>query len=611
MPDEPQKTDPSLNRDELWGEPKASIQPHEPPISTSDDLSAEWSSSDNSGTAYPEVDSVDDATRDVDTQPNISTDQNESLPSLQPEVISSWDETDQAPQSFEASVPPLSDYQAETIDDSFSSVPLADGSATAPQGLDLQPGNTSQLGATGLNSQLGVLPLVGTIPVLPVSSGFSAQDSPTIASVAKKSRKPLVVGLVVAAVIALLGGSSVMAYNVWFQNPQKVVSDALFNAVTAKTSIYKGKIAIDDQGTKVVVDMTTKQSAATGSLDAKMTATMAKKDYTFNGSALVDGSNDLYFKVDNLSSIVTELKSQLGTLVLDPAFSSTIDKLVAKLDSKWVKVSSADLKDFNNDFASVKTCTDDTIKKFKDDKASIVELTDVYKKNSFITIDKSLGTKNGSLGYQVTTDSKIAKAFGDGLKTTKVYKAMHDCDPTFVIDESTFGTTSDTEKGTVDLWVSRWSHQITELTFSSKSGTGTVAGTVTPLYGQPVQVATPASSTTLKQINADIDALLQEVMTSSASSIGTSAVQTRSDVSSIQMYAENYASDNREAYPSLAQIMPLLPVDIQTKLGVVTKGAADPSAIGYMSCGGTQGADISYYDTNTESIQHETAGICL
>jgi hypothetical protein len=342
---------------------------------------------------------------------------------------------------------------------------------------------------------------------------LAAEQASVVATTPKKSKKPLIIGLIVAAVIVLLGGGSVLAYNVWYQNPEKVVTDALMNAATAKTSTYVGNLKVEGNDVKTVIDLTTKQSAATGSLDAKVTMTLAGKDYTVNGSALFDGSGDLYFKVEKLASIAAEYKTQFG--LLEASQSSLIDKLVAKIDGTWVKVSSADLKDYSATTATATTCVTDAVKKFKDDKAATSEITNLYQKNPFIVIDKKLGEKDGSFGYTIKSDIAKTKAFAEGLKTTKIYTAIHDCDNSFTIDTSSITDSKTASTGSTEVWVSRWSHQFTKLTVSDTSEGTTTTGMLTPTYNQPVEVATPASSTTLKQLQSDVEAVIQSAYSTS------------------------------------------------------------------------------------------------
>jgi hypothetical protein len=391
------------------------------------------------------------------------------------------------------------------------STPEASYSAySEPQAVDQQPEVTSDWGETEPSTQPDVAPTVSTPEpfVAPTPLPVDSPVAPVATPVTKKSKKPLILGIILVAFFALLGGGSVLAYNLWYQNPEKVVTDALINVVTAKTAVYTGTMTVENTTLKVTVDTTLKQAEAAAGMDAKVSITAGGKNYSVNGSALVDASGDLYFKVEKIDSIVAEFKTQYD--LTDAAQSALIDKLVAKIDGTWIKVSSADLKDFSATAGTAKTCVNDTVKKFKDDKAAIAEVTDLYKKHPFFTISKKLGEKDGSLGYVIDGDTPALIAFGEGLKTTKIYTALHDCDNSFTIDTSKIDTsTTSNGNGTVELWVNSWSHQITKLSFNGTSDGDTTSGVITPIYNQPVQVATPSTSVTLSQLKTDIEDLLK------------------------------------------------------------------------------------------------------
>jgi len=530
------------------------------------------------------------------------------------EPVEQWGETEPSPQPFVTSSAPMDSSPVEPVE--APTIVSSDSyfAYEEPQTVDQQPEVITPAWGENKPSTQPDVASVASTPEVPVSPTLFPIDTPVgsvVAPVAKKSKKPLIIGIILVVFFALLGGGGVLAYNLWYQNPEKVVTDALINAATAKTSVYTGTVKVESDNVKTVIDLTTKQAdATTGSFDAKVTVTIAGKDYAVNGSALVDASGDLYFKVEKLAGIVAEYKSQLGSYI-DASQSATIDKIVAKIDGTWIKVSSADLKEFSDTTATAKTCLNDTIKKFKDDKSAIAEVTNVYKKNPFIKIDKKLGEKDGSLGYVIKGDSTALKAFAEGLKTTKVYIALHACDSSFAIDTSSMDTsTTSTSSGTVELWVNSWSHQITKLTFNDASDGSTTSGAISPTYNQSVQIVTPTSSITLTQLKTDIEALLQDFTTSSALFTDVSTAETNSDVSAVQKYAEAYAADNYGSYPTLVQLKPTLPSGIQTKIGVVTPSASNPSALSYVVCDVNKGGTISYYDVSTQSIQHATVGTC-
>lgn len=372
----------------------------------------------------------------------------------------------------------------------------------------------------------GPLNVGDSVPVLtPTQPTFEPAQPQSPLVVKPKGKKRLLIGIIIAVIVVLLGTGTALAYKFWYQNPEKVVTDALIHAVTARSVVYTGTVNVDSDSSQVKFEVTGKQSDVAGSLDAKVTVSVDGKNYAVNGSALIDKSGDLYFKVEHLDDIATEYKKQLSDgNSTDTTVSSLIDKLKAKIDGTWIKVSSDDLKDFSDSYATTKTCFSDALKTFQDDKSVSNEVANLYKKHQFIAIDKALGAKNGSLGYEVSGNKDESKAFFLGLKDTKIYKQLHDCDSSFTIDadDVTPASSGADTASTITVWVSRWTHELSKITISGKDDDATIDMSAEPTFNQKVNVVAPARSTTLSQLESDITELFQSVYTASSSFDDTS-----------------------------------------------------------------------------------------
>jgi len=346
-------------------------------------------------------------------------------------------------------------------------------------------------------------PVPGSLTIEPVQS--------------KKGKKGLIIGLIIVGVLAVLGGGLVSAYTFWYSNPNKVISDALINTITAKTAIYAGNINVDSDNTKVKVSINTQTSGSTGSLDAKLTMTSYDKDYSANGSGMIDSAGDLYFKVD-ITKIAAELRSSYKSY-LDKATLASYDKLVSQVNNKWVKVSSSDLAEYNKTYSTTKDCVNDTVKKYKDDKAAVAEITDLYSKQNFIVVDKNLGQKNGSLGYQLKTDKTKLTEFAKGLKDTKIYKSISACDSSYSVDDalkSYDNTDSDPKTtSTVELWVDSWSHQMTKLSLKAENSDTKISSEFLTKFNQKVNVTAPKDSINISQLKTYIEDFTNSIYGSS------------------------------------------------------------------------------------------------
>jgi hypothetical protein len=327
--------------------------------------------------------------------------------------------------------------------------------------------------------------------------------------------KKFIIGIVVAFLIVFVGGGSAFAYVSYYQSPQKVISDSIINAVTAKSITFTGTMNVSNSTTKVSVTINSKVANATGSFDATLNITLSGKTYSINGSVLYDGTGDLYFKVGNLTNLVSQVKGSMG-IPEASTFSNAIDQLVSKIDGVWIKISSQDLKPYSTDSSKADTCVNNTLKEFRGDKSAIDQVTDLYVKNPFIVVQKNLGQANGSFGYQIEVKNSELKPFLDSLKTTKIYSELHSCDSTIVIDTSSMSTTNTTDNNnTVNLWVSTWSHQMTKLEASGTDSGTTGSMTILPKFNQSVSITAPSSSITLTQLQSYIQTLVTSMSSSS------------------------------------------------------------------------------------------------
>jgi hypothetical protein len=340
-------------------------------------------------------------------------------------------------------------------------------------------------------------------PIVPSDVAAAAAVNASVQK--KKSKKPLIIGIVIIAFLAIMGGSAAFAYTV-YQNPQKVVTDALVSAISAKSATYTGTVTIDTKDVKVKVDLKAKANETAGDLDSTLTITSGGKDYTLDASVLTDGTGDLYFKASNLDSLIATVKTALPTV---PA--ATIDSLVAKINGIWIKVSADELKTYNADVATSETCISTELKKFNSDSNAQKEISALYQKNQFIVIDKSLGTKDGSTGYSIKADKTITKSFVDGLKSTKLYTDLHNCDNSFTIDNSLFDTSTQSGNSNFEIWANTWSHQLTKVVIAGDSDGTSLNATFLPTFNQQVTVSTPTSSTTLTQLQSDLTSIIQSV----------------------------------------------------------------------------------------------------
>lgn len=433
--------------------------------------------------------------------------------------------------------------------------------------------------------------------------------------VVKPKRRKWLVGLIVIGVLALLSAGAALAYNLWYQNPDKVLSDAVLHAVKAKSLTYNGSLEMNFDSAKLTVDFDgNNPTIMSGQTNLRASVTSEGQTYKLDGSSLVDKDGTLYFKVTNLRSLMDSVMRQSG------ATTTSFDGLIAKVDNKWVKVTADDIKQVSPGTASTRTCVTSAITKLGDDQVEQKELSDLYKKHKFIIVDKKLGSAmiadQGSLGYSLRTDTTVAKQFVEGLNDTSLAMQLKACDKSFKFDANSLVQDASGAKTneTMQVWVSRWSHDITRVsldsTDASKQKTTVWAE---PHFNNATPIATPTDALTIKQLQADIQTAFSGLMMGEG--LAAEQTQIQADAFNVQKHVEAYNAD-MEVYPTLAQLkagsssVAKLPADISSRLGTIAPTAANPTAIQYQLCAKATGAYISYYDVASGAVKRLTAGVC-
>jgi len=321
----------------------------------------------------------------------------------------------------------------------------------------------------------------------------------------KKSKKKLI-AIIVAAVVVVFGAGAALAYNFWFQHPDKVVTDSVMNALRAKTVTFDGTFE-GGGDTKGKLTFSGKLSdKGTGSLDASLMFSSKDAEKTteirIDGAGVMDDKGDLYLKVKNIDDVINQ---QIGTDETSPERKQVLDTFTTKVNDKWIKLSSDGLRQFSESMAKSQKCLQDNVKKLQEDNKIASELTALYEKHRFITVKEKLGSKDGSLGYLLESNNAAAKEFAKGFKDTQIYKDMHACDESFAVEEDSFTSeASNDEETRVELWVERWSHQITKFSVDSTNKKTSEKNTMVlkPVFNKPVTVETPKDAMTTEELEA-------------------------------------------------------------------------------------------------------------
>jgi hypothetical protein len=361
-------------------------------------------------------------------------------------------------------------------------------------------------------------------------------------------KKKWLIGGIIAVVLVLLIGGGALAYNLWYQNPQKVILDGVVHLLTDKTSRQASVLSTfenKDATLTVNGDMKSSDSLANGSL--KVTA-------GFKGTSASLGNINLsvdmattksaaYFKVTGLKAAVddfvnsmvdsmTSAYQQSGLAMSQQEIAqekqtmeSEFAPVVSKIEGQWIKVDTTQSSS-NSDSSQ---CVATAVNKLSSDTSEQNELKKVYNDNQFITVKKKLGSKDGSLGYDLGYDQAKAKQFNSALESTAFAAQLKKCDSSiFANSNSTSTSSNDMKNVDFQVWVSRWTHQITEVKLSSDSLPSSTDGKFTAdlqiKYGSVSGLTTPTNATDIKDIESQMNSLLGGSSSTDSSATATFSI---------------------------------------------------------------------------------------
>ncbi|MDQ5931927.1 MAG: hypothetical protein QG649_12, partial [Patescibacteria group bacterium] len=234
--------------------------------------------------------------------------------------------------------------------------------------------------------------------------------------------------------------------------------------------------------------------------------------FDMSGSVMVRDTNKFYIKVNKLKELLTQ--SGLGALI---GSSPSIDALVKKLDGQWVVIDSTDIEETTGSKDKASQCVEDAVSTLRKDSAYSGELETLYKKFPLVGVKKNLGSKDGSLGYEVEFKRENAINFANGVNSTKFYKQLKKCDDKIqnLNGEDMFKQESKSkDESQLVVWIDRWTHRLTSLELSSRSEDSTAKLVVSTEFDVPVSVDEPKNALTVDDIKKDIEAVQQEMMQS-------------------------------------------------------------------------------------------------
>lgn len=502
---------------------------------------------------------------------------------------------------------------------------------------------------------LGEVPISSAGEPASAGGGINTTDSaPFVPDGApKKSKKKLILGIVAAvvAVFAIGGGSAFAAY---YMNPEKVVSDAIVNEITARSQISNGSFIYTDGKNKGKISLTFDSKSDTpnfkGQLNAKLAVDYEKYDFEIAGGGMLSDTGNAYFKFDGVEKAINKYINEPEIKVYtdkSPKLKNSLIAFAKKIDGKYIKLSKTDIQDFwkNYDHSKAKACYS---KVFEDlDKNSIQkkQIYDAYEENKFVKI-KDQGSENingvDSVKYGVGIDMVQYNRASNALEETIFAQNMQRCQDELTgektlqedltaeekkekqkrEDEDSKEEQKEADKAKVNLWISRWGHQFSKASASYENDEEKTKYLLNINYrqDQKISVADPKESIPLSEFRADIEKIQNEYYSAysggqSSSLTASSNSQNLTYARSIQKKAEAYAADNYGTYPTLQQLkedqgVAKLSSETLAVISDQAPSSANQSHIQYKSCENGTGYSVYYWDTSANAISEDLGFGC-
>lgn len=259
----------------------------------------------------------------------------------------------------------------------------------------------------------------------------------------KKSKKGLIIGIVTGSLLLIALVAGLLTYFLWWQNPQKMVTDAVANTITTQKATVSGNVVVEVKDAGFKLDMSIKSAndidKSKTDISAKMMFGQSSESINLNlkGNVIVSGK-DIYLKADNLKSSIADaykaynkfMAEILGYSMTDSEINQKVaddlrpfNPTISKLDGKWLKVSLDDITDKKS------RCVANELSELNKNNNFKREIAKVYQENQFLVVqDAKVGDRNGGRGFEVHGSKDKLKSFIKSVENTEFGKKVKDCD---------------------------------------------------------------------------------------------------------------------------------------------------------------------------------------
>ncbi len=322
----------------------------------------------------------------------------------------------------------------------------------------------------------------------------------------KKKKTGLTIGIVLGVIALIAIISAVLVYFLWWQNPEKMVTDAVSNAIMAKKMTADGKVVIDmrDQGKiELNVKTATESGKSKANIDAKLNIKGVEKNIPLKGDVVLDSDGTIYVKINNFKDLYGTLleivmESSSGGNLSRSQIETYRDQTLRKMSSEIDKMGNTWMKISPDEIGSEYKCGINALKKIQSDESARKELAQIYQKNSFFTIkDSKISDRNGGRGFELQGNNKSnSSKFEEEFKNSSVGKALGKCGKSNSYKSS---GSSSIDTASLKVWVDRSSHELKALELKGGSKKASVEISFDINVNKSEEIKVPSSAESLKE----------------------------------------------------------------------------------------------------------------
>ena len=321
----------------------------------------------------------------------------------------------------------------------------------------------------------------------------------------KKKKTGLIIGIVLGVIALIAIISAVLVYFLWWQNPEKMVTDAVSNAIMAKKMTADGKVVIDmrDQGKiELNVKTATESGKSKADIDAKLAVKGVEKNIPLKGDVVLGDDGTIYVKINNFNELYGSLlevvmESSSGGKMSRTQMEAYRDQTLKKLNSEINKMNGTWMKISPDEIGSEYKCGINALKKIQSDESARKELAQIYQKNSFFTIkDSKISDRNGGRGFELQGDNSKLSKFNDEFKKSSAGKALSKCGKSNSYKSS---ESSSIDESSLKVWVDRSSHELKAVELKGNDKKAFVEISFDINVNKSEEIKVPSSAESLKE----------------------------------------------------------------------------------------------------------------